>query len=146
MIYGTNPQTNSSTPIKMDIIVTERGGGKVCLDGFMYTVKYENQSKTETWRCVRRVTDSCHAILKTTNYEVSTLAKPHNHPSDKTAVEIEKCYDMKQQANTTNDRPNSRLHFDAGKHVLLVGMQLALFLLIMIPFHELVTLNSVHES
>ena len=49
------------------------------------------KSKTETtWRCVRRVADSCHAILKTTNDEVSTLAKPHNHPSDKTAVEIGK--------------------------------------------------------
>ena len=58
----------------------------------MYTVKYENKSKTETtWRCVRRVDDSCHAILKTTNNEVSTLAKPHNIPSDKTTVEIEKC-------------------------------------------------------
>ena len=75
----------------------------------MYTVKYENKSKTETtWRCVRRVADSCHAILKTTNDEVSTLAKPHNHPSDMTAVEIEKCRQiMKQQANTTNDQgPN----------------------------------------
>ena len=74
----------------MNIIATERGGKKLCLDGFMYTVKYENKSKTETtWRCVRRVADHCHTILKTTNDEVSTLAKPHNHPSDKTAIEIE---------------------------------------------------------
>ena len=89
----------------MDIIANERGGEKLCLDGFMYTVKYENKSKTETtWRCVRRVADSCHAILKTTNDEVSTLVTPHNHPSDKTAVEIEKCRQiMKQQANTTKD-------------------------------------------
>ena len=69
----------------------------------MYTVKYENKSKTETTsRCVRQVSDYCHAILKITNDEVSTLAKPHNHPSDKTAVEIEKCRQiMKQQANAT---------------------------------------------
>ena len=52
----------------MDIIATVRGGEKLCLGGFMCTVKYENKSKTETtWRCVRRVADSCHAILKTTN-------------------------------------------------------------------------------
>ena len=57
------------------------------------------------------VADSCHAILKTTNDEVSTLAKPHNLPSDKTAVEIEKCRQiMKQQANSTNDRPSYRWH------------------------------------
>ena len=86
----------------MDIIATDRGGEKLCLDGFMY----ENKSKTETtWRYARRVAGSCHTILKTTNYEVYTLAKPHNHPSDKTAVEIEKCRQiMKQQANTTNDQ------------------------------------------
>ena len=76
----------------MDIIATERGGKKLCLDGFMYTVKYENKSKTETTRrCVRRVADYCHAILKTRNDALSTLAKPYNHPSDKTAVEIETC-------------------------------------------------------
>ena len=69
----------------MDIIDTERGGKNLCLDGFMYTVKYENKSKTETiWRCVKRVADYCHEILKTTNDKVSTLAKPHNHPSDMT--------------------------------------------------------------
>ena len=100
----------------MDIIATERCGKKLCLDGFMYTVKYENKSKTETtWRCVRRVADYCHAILKTANDEVSTLAKPHNHPSDKTAVEIEKCRQiMKQQANTTNDIPNQVLTFSTA--------------------------------
>ena len=60
----------------MDIIAIEKGGGK-------------NFASEATCRCVRRVADSCHAILKITNDEVSTLAKPHNHPSDKTAVEIE---------------------------------------------------------
>ena len=82
----------------------------------MYTVKYEYKSITETtWRCVRRVADSCHAILKTTNDEVSTLAKSHNYPSDKTAVEIEKCRQiMKQQANSTNDRPNQILTFSTA--------------------------------
>ena len=67
--------------------------------------------------CIGRVADSGHAILKTTNDEVSTLAKPHNHPSDKTAVEIEKYTKyqiMKQQANTTNDRPNQILTFSTA--------------------------------
>ena len=59
----------------MNIIATERGVEKLCLDGFMYTVKYGNKSKTETtWRCVRRVADHCHTILKTTNDEVSCQA------------------------------------------------------------------------
>ena len=60
-------------------------------------------SKTETqWRCIRRVADSCHVILKTTNDEVSTLAKPHNHPSDKTAVELEKMSSNYETASQFN--------------------------------------------
>ena len=99
----------------MDIIATERGGEKLCFDGLMYTVKYKKKSKTETtWRCVRRVADSCHAIRNATNDEVSTLAKQHTH-NDKTDVEIEKCRQiMKQQANTTNDRPNLILTFSTA--------------------------------
>ena len=33
-----------------------------------------NRKTETTWKCVRRVADYCHAILKTTNGEVSTLA------------------------------------------------------------------------
>ena len=63
----------------MDIIVTERGG-----ENFAFTdLCILSSMKTETtWRCVRRVADHCHEILKTTNDKVSPLAKPHNHPSD----------------------------------------------------------------
>ena len=82
----------------------------------MYIGKSENKSKTQTtWICARRVADSCHAILKTSNGEVSTLAKPHNHPSDKTAVYIEPCrHIMKQQAHTSNNRPNQILTFSTA--------------------------------
>ena len=73
----TNKQTHSSAPSKMNIVATVRGGE------FMYTVKSENKSKLkQTWRCVRRVADSCHAILQTTNDEVYTfllhLVSTHN--------------------------------------------------------------------
>ena len=64
---------------------------------------------------VKKVADYCHVILKTTNDDVFTLAKPHNHPSDKTARGIEKCRQiMKQQANTTNDIPNQVLTFSTA--------------------------------
>ena len=76
------------------------------------------KSKTETtWRCIRRVADSYHVILKTTKDEVSTLAKPHNNSSDKTTVEIEKCRQIMKQANSTNDRPNQILTFSTATAV-----------------------------
>ena len=46
---------------------TLRGGKKLCLDGFMYTVKSAGKSKNGMkWRCVIRVAGSCNAILQTT--------------------------------------------------------------------------------
>ena len=71
----------------MDIIAIERGGKNFALTDLCILSSMKTNRKLK-WICVRRVADSCHAIHKTTNDEVSTLAEPHNHPSDKTAVEI----------------------------------------------------------
>ena len=39
----------------MEIISTKRGGKKLCLDGYMYTVKNIAKSKDEvSWPCVKR--------------------------------------------------------------------------------------------
>ena len=87
----------------MDIIAIERGGKNFALTDLCIL----SSMKTETtWICVRRVADSCHAILKTTNDEVSTLAKPHNHPSDKTAVEIEKDFLRGVSLNIRGGQPH----------------------------------------
>ena len=100
----------------MDIIAIERGGKNFAMTDLCILSSMKTSKTETTWRCVRRVADYCHVILKTTNDALSTLAKPHNHPSDKTAVEIEKCRKiMKQQANSTNDRPNQILTFSTAR-------------------------------
>lgn len=65
----------------MEIIQTSRAGKKMCLNGFMYTFKYESKTKNEvTWRCVKRDASGCSAILRTSKqYEDAVLSKPHNH-------------------------------------------------------------------
>ena len=45
-------------------------------------------------------------FLKTTNDDVSTLAKPHNHPSDKTAVDIEKDFLCGVSLNIRGGQPH----------------------------------------
>ena len=90
----------------MEIITTERGGKKLCLNGFMYTVKNETKVKNEiTWRSVRRTSYSCKAILQITKaFEEPTLKHEHNHIADTVGEEVEKCRQkMKKTASTTND-------------------------------------------
>ena len=72
----------------MDIIATERSGENFVMTDLCILSSMKTNRKLKQHRDVRRVADSCHAILKATNDEVSTFAKPRNHPSDKTAVEI----------------------------------------------------------
>lgn len=102
----------------MEIINTKRGGKKLCIDGFMYTVKVAAKSKDEiSWRCVKRTgTVSCPAVLKTNKqYENAVLVKQHSHPADQTAVDIEQCrQSMKGKASTTNDKPNQIFTFTAA--------------------------------
>ena len=63
--------------------------------------------------CTKRVSDSCKAILKTTkDHENANLLSQHNHIGDNIAVEVEKYrFQMKRQAETTNDKPNQILIF-----------------------------------
>ena len=73
----------------MVIIITKRGGKKLCLDGFMYTIKIEAKSKDKIlWRCVKRQsTVMCTAVLKTNKlYENAFLVNQHSHPAGQTAV------------------------------------------------------------
>lgn len=101
----------------MEIINTKRGGKKLCLDGLMYTVKVESKTKDEIkWRCVRRVADSCCAILQTTKgFEQPQVIKEHNHLADHTSVAVEKLRQgMKEQACTTNDKPNQIFTFSTA--------------------------------
>ena len=102
----------------MEIISTKRGGKKLCLDGYMYTIKNIAKSKDEvSWRCVKRdCAMKCSAMLKTNKeYTGARLVKEHSHPADETGVSVEKCrHSMKSSASTANDKPNQILTFAAA--------------------------------
>ena len=53
--------------VNMEIISTKRGGKKLCLAGYMYTIKNVAKSKYEvSWCCVKRdCVMKCAAVLKT---------------------------------------------------------------------------------
>ena len=90
----------------------ERGREKMVLDGHMYTVKCDKlKGDSISWRCVKRTTHGCKAILKTTRqYEQPNIQREHNHISDNVAGEVEKHRQhMKLSAQNSNDKPNQIL-------------------------------------
>ena len=113
-LFQNNIQVATYINSTMEIITTKRGGQKLCLDGFMYTCKHVAKQKNEiTWRCVKRTSSGCKAILQTTkDYEDATLQTVHNHISDNVGAEIEITrHGMKSTAKTTNDKPNQIVTF-----------------------------------
>jgi len=102
----------------MEVITTKRGSKKICLDGFMYTVKSQSKRVDEvSWRCVKRDPPAkCNAMLKTNKAcENPVLVKQHCHPADEVAVSVAQCrHTMKVVATTTNDKPNQILTFSTA--------------------------------
>lgn len=67
--------------MELEIITTERGGQKICFGGFLYTKKHVAKSVDKiTWRCVKRASLNCTAILKTTkSHTEPEVVSDHNH-------------------------------------------------------------------
>lgn len=95
----------------MEVITTERGAKKLCVDGYIYTKNKQYQDRI-TWRCVLRgqptkCTGSLHTPL---SMATSVEMNPHNHPADSAKVEVAKfrC-STKRRAAETLERPNQIL-------------------------------------
>ena len=48
----------------MEIIKSNKGGLKICMDGYMYT-KLSVKSSSIFWKCSQKVVLSCKAVLRT---------------------------------------------------------------------------------
>eukprot|EP00096_Caligus_rogercresseyi_P013923 TRINITY_DN6493_c0_g1_i1.p1 TRINITY_DN6493_c0_g1~~TRINITY_DN6493_c0_g1_i1.p1 ORF type:complete len:517 (-),score=42.18 TRINITY_DN6493_c0_g1_i1:142-1584(-) len=90
----------------LEIIPSNKGGMKLCYQGFMYTK--HTVGKRIRWRCVNR-TSRCGGTL-TTNSE---LVDPqngvgHNHESDPDLVKAKKALmQMKEKASITDENPST---------------------------------------
>lgn len=92
----------------MELIKTNQGKSKICLNGFMYVKQKECNSHIR-WRCSKSSSFKCKGILKTTltncNPEMTNI---HNHPSDvqeiKATISVQR---MKERATTTHENPMS---------------------------------------
>lgn len=96
--------------IDMEIIKTNKGGDKLCLDGYMY-VKKRSYKNWIRWQCTQQRSAGCKGGLTTDDsYENPRSHVTHNHPADRSGVEVTKLRtSMKAQAKQSRMRPNQLL-------------------------------------
>ncbi|XP_033101090.1 FLYWCH-type zinc finger-containing protein 1-like, partial [Anneissia japonica] len=89
----------------MEVIVSNKGGRKLCHEGFMYTVQKSTTSHI-FWRCVERM-NGCRSRLMTDLAVIEpNIASDHNHQPDQIAFNVAKARAvMKGRAVQTNDNP-----------------------------------------
>lgn len=94
----------------MEIIKSNKGGAKLCLDGYMY-LKKRSYNNWIRWQCNQQRTAGCKGALTTDdNYENPRSFVNHNHPADRTGVEVTKLRTtMKAVAKRSRSRPNQIL-------------------------------------
>lgn len=96
--------------LSMEIIKTNRGADKLCLDGYMY-VKKRIYSNWIRWQCTHQRSSGCKGALTTDDsFDNPRSFVSHNHLADRTGVEVTKLRTtMKATARNSKARPNQIL-------------------------------------
>ena len=90
----------------MEFITNNKGGSKLCFEGFMYTQKTTTGRQIQ-WQCSNRRAYNCKACLYTSlEKENPHVTKPHSHDPDFKAIEVAKSKaEMKAKAKTSREKP-----------------------------------------
>ena len=91
----------------MEIIPSNRGGSKLCYQGYMYT-KHATRKTNRWWKCVKRSSTGCRGSLSTTlQNENPVPEQPHNHTPSDTSIKYSTIIKaMKDLATNTRDKPS----------------------------------------
>ena len=91
----------------MEIIPSNRGGSKLCYQGYMYT-KHATRKTNQWWKCVKRSSIGCRGNLSTTlQNENPVPGQPHNHAPSDINIKYSKTRNaMKDLATNTRDKPS----------------------------------------
>ena len=74
----------------MEVIQSNKGGLKLCHDGFLYTKKAKSKN-TIRWECTNRRSLTCKGAIST-NHDVNVIlsTNDHNHDQRADAVKVAK--------------------------------------------------------
>lgn len=91
----------------MDITQSNKGGNKICFEGYMYTRSCTRKKKI-WWKCSEKGSRDCRGSLSTTpDLDNPEPGLPHNHAADHINVTYTKCRNlMRQQAASSLDKPS----------------------------------------
>ena len=91
----------------MEIIPSNRGGSKLCYQGYLYA-KHATRETNQWWKCVKRSSIGCRGNLSTTlQNENPGHGQPHNHAPSDTSIEYSKNRNaMKDLAANTREKPS----------------------------------------
>ena len=114
----------------MEVIQSNKGGAKICFNGYMYTKQIQRGNKIR-WRCVKRANDCTGILLTTADVEKPSLLKEHNRAPDPTMIEVKKrLNEMKRKAVDTHEKP-SQIFAQVAEQVhvnyILVSLEKYLF-------------------
>ena len=74
----------------MEIIPSNRGGSKLCYQGYMYT-KHATRKTNQCWNFFKRSSTECRGSLSTTlQNENPVPGQPHNHAPSDTSIKYSK--------------------------------------------------------
>ncbi|KAL8570351.1 hypothetical protein ACOMHN_035769 [Nucella lapillus] len=96
----------------MEVILSQRGGQKLCLDGYMYVQKLLKRDWIR-WQCVHVIQRSVHckgAVTTDLNVAEVRSRMEHSHEPDRAAVGVQKLRGrMKATARATRSKPSQIL-------------------------------------
>lgn len=91
----------------MEIIQSNKGGSKLCYEGYIYT-RHALRKTKQWWKCTHKSSLGCKGSLSTDlQHEHPIPSQPHNHSPDDTSIQLAKVRsNMKQKALSTLNAPS----------------------------------------
>lgn len=91
----------------MEIVKSNKGGSKLCYEGFIYT-RHALRKTKQWWKCTLKSSQGCRGSLSTDlQYENPVPGQPHNHAPDEASISYTKLrHQMKEKAQSSHNAPS----------------------------------------
>jgi hypothetical protein len=91
----------------MEILQSNKGGSKLCYEGFIYT-RHALRKTKQWWKCTLKSSRECRGSLSTDlQYDNPSPGQPHNHAPDEASINCTNLRNnMKKKARSSHNAPN----------------------------------------
>ena len=91
----------------MEILKSNKGGSKLCFEGYMYT-RHALRKTKQWWKCTMKSSRGCRGSLSTDlQHNNPVPGQPHNHSPEESSVNLTRLRNnMQEKALSTHNAPN----------------------------------------